>query len=156
MDDDTSRPSPTKRSPSSSQRSLSDDHDEMAFLSPGFDVSFSDERILGEHVDITLMSCFLPCLPLALMKSSLENRQCSIVDCFLPPNVYQLRQQFRFKYLRTDSASLQPAPVNEDMAFKDCFVSLCCCLTPCAITQMAIEMGQREGHNPSKYVSFGK
>jgi hypothetical protein len=147
--------SASRRSHSAATQQPTDDHDQLGFLSPGFDVSLSDERILGEHVDITLMACCLPCLPMALMKASMENRQCSIVDCILPPNVFQLRQQFRYKYLRTDSNAHTPAPVNEDMAFKDCFLSICCCLFPFAITQMAIEMGQREGVSPSRYASIG-
>lgn len=153
--DDEPKHSAPRRSHSATTHQPTDDHDPVAFLSPGFDVSLSDERIFGEHLDVTLISCLLPCLPLALMKSSMENRQCSIVDCVIPPNVYQLRQQFRYKYLRSDSNSHTPVPVNEDVAFKDCFLSVCCCLSPLAIAQMAVEMGQREGVSPSKYASIG-
>mmetsp|Transcript_19939 Transcript_19939/g.28657 ORF Transcript_19939/g.28657 Transcript_19939/m.28657 type:complete len:184 (-) Transcript_19939:113-664(-) len=135
------------------------DSDPINSLSPGFGMSLYDPKVFSEYADITFISCCVPCVPLASMKSSMEYRECSIVDCLFPPNVYQLRQQIRYRYLREDTKDgavpSKPAPVDDDVMLKDCLVSCCCMFSPCAITQMAVELAQRNGQNPNKYTTIG-
>ena len=148
-----SEPAPVPSTQSTPQEAA--ESDPFEGLSPGFSRSIFDEKILSDNMDVLLVSCFLPCIPLGMMKARMEYREFAPLDCLLPPNAYQLRQQFRFHYLRPDTANRAvpdvPAKTDDDVMAKDCIVSCLCCFAPCAITQMVVEMASREGKAPSTY-----
>lgn len=64
-------------------------------LSPGY-----DESLFGCFSDLPgcAVSCCFPCIPSAIMKSAMDDRPCTFLDCLCPMNLYQFRQSMRAKY----------------------------------------------------------
>jgi len=98
------------------------------FLSPGY-----DESLFGCFDDVfgILFTCCLPCLPMAAVKSNLDERPCTVVDAVCCPNSYQNRQTLRSKYKKN----------YEPIA--DC-LTMCCCHC-CALHQEVRELAKVSG-----------
>ena len=109
------------------------DVDSIRLLSPGFKTEiFGEECLL--NLPLCLLSCILPCAPLAAGKADLEDRQCTLCDFFCPNNVYQMRQQTRYRYFESKEDYMTYAP-------EDFCLSLFC--SSCAITQTLVEISVR-------------
>jgi Cys-rich protein (TIGR01571 family) len=122
------------------KQSLQEAQESVAPLSPGFSINLFDESLCAENVGICVVSCCLPCLPLGAAKASLEDRHPFLFDYLCAPNLYQVRQQLRYRYMRPENGNA------EDFVFEDFFVALCC--TPCGIAQTILEISKKQGKEP--------
>lgn len=111
-------------------------------LSPGISTPLCSDATITEHCALFCLSWYCPCFPLGAAKAALEERQVEPFDYCFPPNLYQTRQQYRYRYLGGGAAALKA----EDYVYQD-FAVACCC-GPCGVTQMAIEMGKKTGTEP--------
>lgn len=110
-------------------------------LSPGFEIDIFEAA--ANNFPLCLFACYFPCVPLAAAMASLQDRQASFADFLCAPNLFQVRQAFRYRFLRPDNPSGDP----NEWCGEDCFASWCC--TSCGITQVVIEISKKTGNEPT-------
>eukprot|EP00123_Amoebidium_parasiticum_P021912 comp7601_c0_seq1/m.3250 comp7601_c0_seq1/g.3250 ORF comp7601_c0_seq1/g.3250 comp7601_c0_seq1/m.3250 type:complete len:192 (-) comp7601_c0_seq1:592-1167(-) len=105
--------------------------DASSALAPGMTTS-----LFGclEDVAGALLSCCLPCVPAAVTRTQIEDRECTVFDCLCTPNPYQTRQIMRQKY---------NVPFSEA---QDCFAYTCC--SCCFVSQNVREYAALSGKEP--------
>eukprot|EP00123_Amoebidium_parasiticum_P002308 comp13560_c0_seq1/m.9147 comp13560_c0_seq1/g.9147 ORF comp13560_c0_seq1/g.9147 comp13560_c0_seq1/m.9147 type:complete len:136 (-) comp13560_c0_seq1:208-615(-) len=94
-----------------------------------------------EDVVGALLSCCLPCVPLATVQAQLDERECTFCDAICIPNPYTQRQTMRAKF------GMEYGEVQ------DCASVTCC--TCCFVSQNVREYSARTG-KPAIYFTQPK